>query len=170
MYVLPSMPRQFTPSNNEGTWRTLSTHEWNHILTIRAGASDKVGYATVNGVHGIIILSDGEFADPAKNTSTKAHEKKFVPKATTEWDSNVYSADDWKAMQSSGAVFLPAAGDRNGVGVSYVGDSCYYWTSSSGNPAGGAYYVRFKYNEISPSDRTTRRQFGCSVRLVTDCK
>ena len=43
---------------------------------------------------------------------------------------NTYTADQWAAMEEAGAVFLPAAGERNGTRVRSVGYWGEYWTST----------------------------------------
>lgn len=80
------------------TWRTLTTEEWQYLLNTRTDASSKVGFATVGGVEGIIILPD-TFTEPMKNNGSAA----FVPKSTTEWTANVYTiGGNWEAMETAG--------------------------------------------------------------------
>lgn len=69
----------------------------------------------------------------------------------------------WAEAQEAGLVCLPAAGRRDGSGVSYVGVSGNYWSSSSYD-SGFAYYMH-----DSRSDKE-KRSIGCSVRLITDCQ
>ena len=149
--------------NTADTWRTLtggSSGEWKYLLEDRTNADSKVGYATVGGVTGIIILPD-DFTDPNKNNGSDA----FKPKATTGFTSNVYtSGGNWEAMEAAGAVFLPAAGYRNGSDVYNVGDYGVYWSSTALN-AYGAYSLYFISGYVYPAiDRS--RYLGYSVRLV----
>ncbi len=81
-----------------GTWRTLSVSEWNFLISSRKEANSKVGYATVGDVHGIIIIPDGTFRDPEKNTSGGGTGKKFVPDVKNGWNQNYYSIESWEAM------------------------------------------------------------------------
>ena len=142
-------------------WRTLTKDEWSYLLASRTDAASKVGYATVGGATGIIILPD-DFTDPNRNNGSGA----FVPKATTGWTANVYtSGGNWEAMEAAGAVFLPAAGSRDGRTVSDVGSYGRYWSST----ASGSSYAKFPYftrmgvyHEYSIGDR----YHGYSVRLV----
>lgn len=162
-------------------WRTPSCAEWEYVLTGRTDAASKVGFATVGGQNGIIILPD-EFTDPMKNGGSGA----FVPKATTGYGANVYTAGgDWEAMEANGAVFLPSAGGRLGTTVTVDGDSRIpytdnshggYWSSTC--TYGGGYnrpdytracYVKLFSNAVSVGTGTnTQQRYGLSVRLVRD--
>ena len=145
--------------NTAGQWRTLTYSEWDYLLNTRTNASSKAGYATVAGIHGVILLPDS-FTDPMKNNGSGA----FVPRATTGWDANVYTADNWVAMQNAGVVFLPAAGIRNGTTVYYVGSYGRYWSSSFSN-SNDAWIVDFYSGHIG-TENYYYRSNGFSVRLV----
>ena len=164
-----------TKIGNGSTWRTLKSDEWAYLLEGRKDAADKVGYATVCEMHGVLLLPD-EFEDPKTNESNSSDcvEKKFVPKSSKGWEQNIYSSgDSWNKMQAAGAVFLPAAGFRNGspglpapAGVSDVGLSGFYW-SASPDVDYDAYDLSFVSVNVFPhgSDARVRAQ---SVRLVTE--
>ena len=71
-------------------------------------------------------------------------------------------------MEASGAVFLPAAGRRNGKDVLDVGDTGYYWSSSAyGRIA--AWDLRF-YSGYVSSDDAYDSYNGFSLRLVREIK
>ena len=147
---------------NIGTgWRTLTSAEWTYLFQTRTDAASKYGYATVAGKNGIIIVPD-EFTDPMKNNGSNA----FVGSTTTGFDANVYTEDNWTAMETAGCVFLPAAGLRYGTSVNGVGSSGYYWSSSPyGSSADFAYDVIFNSGNLYPAFNYYRN-FGFSVRLV----
>ena len=145
--------------NAAGQWRTLTYDEWYYLLNTRTNASSKAGYATVAGIHGVILLPDS-FTDPMKNNGSGS----FVPRATTGWDANVYTADNWTAMQTAGAVFLPAAGGRSGTSVYDVGSYGLYWPSSYYS-SDYAWNVNFSSGSLSTED-ASYRCYGFSVRLV----
>lgn len=146
---------------NMGTgWRTLKSAEWTYLFQTRTDAAKKFGYATVAGKNGIIIVPD-EFTDPMKNGGSNA----FVGSTTTGFDANVYTVDNWTAMEAAGCVFLPAAGLRNGMTVGSVGTDGRYWSSSNGSNAGNAYNVFFYSGNLNPAQDYTRFR-GFSVRLV----
>ncbi len=132
-------------NNSETGWFTLSGEQWQYIL-----ANSTYGMATVNGVHGIVILPD-----ESSLTVNTAH---------NNWNNNIISASDWVSnFEAYGAVFLPAAGSRRGWSVSGVGSNGFYWsrTPSDANNAG---YVGF--NEGQAGVYGTNRCNGYSVRLV----
>ena len=141
-------------------WYTLSHEEWAYLFNDRSGAASKYGYATVNGVHGIIILPDA-FVDPNKNKGSNA----FVGGSATDWNANEYTAANWALMEAAGAVFLPAAGYRGGDSVSSVGSSGDYW-SSSAYEGSEAYDVSFSSSYVLSAEYHSDRYFGYSVRLV----
>lgn len=143
-----------------GTWRTLTSAEWGYLFKTRADAGKKYGLATVCGIHGLIILPD-TFNDPLKNQGGEA----FKPKAA-HWTDNIYTGGgDWESMEYEGAVFLPAAGLRDGNEIWDIGG--YYWSSSvypdNINNAGLIYFS----DNVYFNEDNKGRQFGCSVRPVT---
>ena len=88
--------------------------------------------------------------------------------ASSAFNNNTYTESEWSQMEGAGCIFLPAAGYRNGTGVSYVGSGGYYWASSS--PYAGEYiahYVYF-YSGVVVSMNYLSRYYGLSVRLVKD--
>ena len=142
-------------------WCTLSKDEWRYLFNNRSDAADKYGFATVNDVHGIIILPDA-FVDPKKNNGSNA----FVG-STIDWDANLYTAENWALMEKNGAVFLPAAGYRDWDGGNDAGDRGYYWSSSAYGDENADYanYVYFSSSDFIEDDYTDRYN-GHSVRLV----
>lgn len=62
------------------------------------------------------------------------------------------------------AVFLPAAGNRNGTSVNNVGSNGNYW-SSTANGTNNAYNLNFNSSNFNPSNNNNRYN-GNSVRLV----
>ena len=147
------------------TWRTLTDAEWCYLFEKRKDAASKYGYATVGGVHGIILLPD-IFTDPNMNSDCGA----FVPSSTIGWNANVYTTGgNWEEMEAAGAVFLPAAGGRGDSEVLDAGDTGLYWSSSASVIDNGALCERFNGSEVFTSE-FNYRNLGHSVRLVTDCK
>lgn len=145
-------------------WRTLTKDEWKYLIETRTNAAKKVGYATVNGKTGIIILPDS-FTDPMKNNGSGA----FVPKTTTGYGQNVYDGTNWDDMETAGAVFLPAAGYRNTTTAAInVGVHGWFWSATPAPDSGGkkfAYILYFSDYSMKP-EFTNVRSLGASVRLV----
>lgn len=139
-----------------GLWRTLTSSEWNYLFNTRKNAEYLWSRGTVNGVYGMILLAD-DFVKPASVTWTPA---------ASGWTTNVYDAEHWKAMETAGAVFLPAAGRRIGQDVSRVQLDGYYWSSTAGN-SDDAYHLYFYDGRLYPRNSYSRYR-GYSVRLVQD--
>lgn len=135
------------------TWRTLSLDEWNYLLYSRTGASQKYATATVNNVHGLVLLPD-YWTLPAGCS--------FIA-GISSWGRNVYNATQWASMEAHGAVFLPAAGIR--VGTNIEKDCNQYWTSTPHDANYQARFVLFVEYRMR-TDLFRGRDLGCSVRLV----
>ncbi len=105
------------------TWRTLSVVEWDYIFDNRPNASAKRGIATVDGVHGLVLLPDNWTAMPNGITSLNT--------TLSDWADNEYDVSQWAQMEASGAVFLPASGQ----GALQIGEVGPYWSyiSAEGN-------------------------------------
>ncbi|MBO7316697.1 MAG: hypothetical protein J6U44_06010 [Paludibacteraceae bacterium] len=145
------------------TWRTLTDDEWLYLLSTRTNASSLKGVAQVNGVNGLIFLPDGWSCPDGVTFKSGFH---------SEWGVDYYSAyqtftaAEWSKMESAGAVFLPAAGVRDGSDVdNYAGGlynsstpyrPVYKWCFYFGFGSAGAYHGD------DASD------IGRSVRLVKD--
>ena len=176
--------------NQANRWRTLTGEEWTYLFRGRPQAERLFGFATVNGVEGIILLPD-VWDNPVEVLS-------FVPGADKglNWESagsggafydrignddhykdNKYSAADWNAMEKAGAIFLPAAGSyANGSGYGsnkskFGYNRGYYW-SATRNGQDYAYAVDFSSNPTDaftcfvPAYPYAYVQFAMAVRLV----
>ena len=137
-------------------WRTLSKEEWYYIVYTRTEAYKKRSHAMVNGVNGYIFLPD-EWELPSGLS--------FTPNAGN-YTTNTYDGADWIAMENAGAVFLPAAGVREGSDIYQVNLYGWYWASTPHDEDGGkAYYLWFdaSSNGVTEYNRWKSK----SVRLVT---
>ena len=150
--------------NNDGKdWRTLTSTEWSNLFdrtkTIAGNSQKLYGFATVMGVRGIVVLPDkwdGSVDGNFKYAGTDYTANQYTATAT--------STVTWGDMEDAGAVFLPAAGLRNGDDVRYVGSEGRYWSSTC-NDSDRAYYVNFISGGFDPS-RFHYRYYGYPVRLV----
>ena len=136
----------------------LSITEWQYLFdtrTVNGGTKEGKSYqrATINSdatsVYGMILYPDNY---------------------TSQTDATSYTSTDWTTMEENGCVFLPAAGCRssgNASNVINVGSGGFYWSSTYDD--NGAYYVVFRSSEVSPDQHATR-DFGHSVRLITECQ
>jgi hypothetical protein len=142
----------------DGHWHCLTRDEWVYLLTKRSKAW---GFATVNEVHGFIIIPDN-FTVPSG--------LEYTPGRTNGYNTNIYSAAQWEMMQDAGAVFLPAAGHRDpnhGNTIVNAGDDIWYWMTSI------TYYNSTPDQLLHDSDypftiSADYRYYGSSVRLFYD--
>lgn len=147
----------YNGGNQAGQWRTLTKDEWEYVFQDRNNASSKYGHGKVNGVCGMILLPDS-WTLPSGLSFTAGN---------SSW-ANSYTADQWAQMEANGAVFLSAAGYRDGTSVNRVGSHGYYWSASYYNyTSKDAYYLYFNSSYLEPS-RNYDRESGLSVRLVQD--
>ena len=141
-------------------WRTLTKTEWDFLLN----SSHKYGFASVNNINGLVLLPDGCQLPKELNFITGSIPNSNNLKDYAATLTNKFSIDEWKIMQSYGAVFLPAAGYRIGINVFSWGESGHYWTSNAYDSE-NSYCLNFDGNTITPSDSKSK---GFSVRLVQD--
>lgn len=111
-------------------WRTLTQAEWEYLLNTRTDASSKRGIGNINGVGGLIILPDS-CTLPSECSFTSGFATNN-PNNNPDWTHNSYTLAQWVQMETVGAVFLPAAGYRNGTVVYFVGRYGSYWSSTPG--------------------------------------
>ena len=146
--------------NTTNQWHTLTggngaSAEWYYLLTTRNDADQKYGPATVDGIHGLVVLPDN-WTLPAGCT--------FIG-GMSNYGLNVYNAESWATMEAAGAVFLPSAGTREGTSVSNTNSYAHYWSSSAYYNTGNAGAIHFGGAYIQTSTAFERNR-GCSVRLV----
>ena len=108
------------------TWRTPTYNEWYYLIIERKNASELMGVAQVNNVNGLVLLPDAW--ECPEGVVFKAG---FVGYKDPSGYANyqVIKETDWQKMEEAGAVFLPAAGYRNGVKVSAVQSFGRYWAA-----------------------------------------
>ena len=96
------------PAEDTYGWRVLTSDEWSYLLVNGGGVGRENGddlnaLGCVNGQNGLVILPDG-WVQPEGVPA-------FVPVSQGfAYDNNVYTADQWTIMATSGAVFLPCEG------------------------------------------------------------
>ena len=143
--------------NQTHQWRTLTHEEWVYVFNTRTTTSGiRYAKAKVNNVNGVILLPD--------NWSSSTYSLSNTNQGSASFSSNTISSSQWSTLENAGAVFLPAAGNRNGTSVSYVGSYGFYWSSSYGD-AYYACYVLFSDSSLY-TDYYYYRHYGRSVRLV----
>lgn len=135
--------------NTENKWRTLRSGEWYYIANSRITTSGiRFAKAQVNGVNGVVLLSD--------NWNSSTFTLNDTNNASATYSANVISSSDWAMLESSGAVFLPCAGRRNGCAISPTFGR--YWSSSS----------CYNFDIAGMSTSHGMQELGYAVRLVQD--
>ena len=152
-------------NGGELDWWTLSKDEWEYVLdkreasNVNGTANARYAKATVAEVRGIILFPD-------QYTHPLGIEQPFgINDQSSFFESNRYTVDDWAQIESCGAVFLPAAGSRNGNTIGNVGINGSYW-SATNNGSHYAYCVSFHQQYLYPAYNYGTREYGISVRLV----
>ena len=146
-------------AENSG-WRTLTRPEWNYVFNTRTTTSGiRWAKGKVNGVSGTILLPDNWTASVyALNNTNGGY-----------YSSNTISASDWtNVLEANGAVFLPAAGGRDGTSVIAAGSNGAYWSASYFDSE-CAYNVFFYSGNLITNNGGNRRS-GLSVRLVRNAE
>ena len=154
--------------NTADTWRTPtggSGGEWEYLFGTNSSNKRTTtsgilfAKATVNGVSGVILLPDDWSSSYYSLNSTNTTSAAF--------DTNTINETDWtSSLEAHGAVFLPAAGYRNGTSVSNVGSAGRYWSSTTGDTK-SAYILYFGSSYVTLT-YYYNRYYGYSVRLVRD--
>ena len=159
--------------NGVSSWRTLtrgSSGEWAYLLNSRTG--NRFAKAKINGMAGLLIFPDNYTG------TTEGQGIAEVNSSTAGYpsgDNSDIPADTWTSMQNAGAVFLPAAGFRDGnpgspypARVNDVGDHGFYWSASPIDDY-NAFDLYFFSGIVFPDDAVARNR-AQSVRLVTESK
>jgi len=142
-------------------YRLLSKDEWMYLLN-RVVIVDKTpkpayGFAQFGESKGMVLLPDNWNGTQAPD-GFKYGKGNFV----------YFSNDNWSAMETAGAIFLPAAGFRNdGSTITYTNEEGYYWTSSP-KDIDRAYLINFTGPDLYFKKISDVRSKGFCYRLVTD--
>ena len=159
--------------NVAGQWRTLTHEEWNYLINQRPNAHILKGWATVNGVRGLVLLPDswtlpsGVTFNPTNNNNGN-------------YLQNIYGVTEWGIMEAAGALFLPTTGTtaentyssrywstttiRNGIFQQWSNTAgSMYWSYSTDNNSLG-YTIYYYYPSVNGAGKS-----DCLfVRLVKD--
>ena len=147
------------------SWYTLAS--WVYVLSSRSastigGTSNaRFGRCTVNSRYGLMIFPD-DFTWPTSVTEPTANIN-----GTGAVSIGTYTAAQWTLLEANGAVFLPAAGHRNGASANLVGSRGYYWSSTASSGT-NAYLLYFGSNGNWITADSSGRYIGFSVRLVCE--
>lgn len=116
----------------------------------------------MNDVKGVIVLPD--------DWSTSYYALRSTNDDKADFAANVINVVTWlDDLEAHGAVFLSAAGYREGSTVT-VSDKgfCFYWSSTASTSFDTqAHYVNITSSNLTPN-AGSQRNIGASVRLVRD--
>ena len=145
--------------NEEGLWRTLTMDEWLYLLDERSTATGiRFAKANVEGVNGLLLLPDDW---------DNSYQLNDVNNDDINYLSNTIPQPFWKdKVESQGAVFLPAAGIRDGTTVGLLGKYGFYWSATHSGifDAKGIYFSDSFFNH----ENTHKKCHSRCVRLVRD--
>lgn len=146
-----------------GIWRTPTATEWNYLLNTRKNASSLLGMACIDNVNGLIILPDNwRLPDGLlfnSGVSTNADSKCNTV--------NSYTIEQWKMLETAGAIFLPFAGYRDGKSLVNMDVTGFYWSSTIHSQGQYGYSVIISASRINANGTCSIHQ-GLSVRLIRD--
>lgn len=140
--------------NAANLWRTLTKEEWAYILTERPRCTELFSAGKIGGMNGLILLPD------------EWEQLESIPFTadTALWEANDYTFAEWAEMEANGAVFLPAAGFREGTSTQQsIWNEGLYWSSSASTEE-RAWHLHFYGLGVVCWDHP--RAIGHSVRLV----
>ena len=142
--------------NQPALWRTLSYDEFYYLIYTRDGANQKKGLATVDNVHGAVILPDN-WVLPQGCSFTATSQ---------DYTTNTYTTSQWQTLENAGAVFFPASGQRVNTSVVEIGEKGMYWSSTYHNDE---YSSFFQFSTYGIGTGHGSRSAGHAIRLVQDC-
>ena len=161
----------YNPISNGGNttqqWRTLTIGEFNYVFNLRSASTvngvpnARYAKAQVAGVYGVILFPDSYTHPNGVELPVGINDT-----GNTGWDGNNYIAEKFRLMQDAGAVFLPAAGLRDGIVVQHEDEYGWYWTASCDETYNNqAYFMQINKNFIETGS-IRFRYTGLPVRLV----
>ncbi|MCR5657855.1 MAG: DUF1566 domain-containing protein [Bacteroidales bacterium] len=110
-------------------------------------------------MNGFILLPD--------DWSASVYALNYTNRSDAPYTTNEISVGSWATMESAGAVFLPAAGDRHGTSDPNLGPFGDYW-SSSPSPFYPSSAWTFYFFSGYAGMNDPGRSGGFSVRLVRE--
>lgn len=155
---------------------TLNSDEWNYLRHDRDNADLLCGIACVNGNNGLILLPDNWTLPSGLSFNSGFSDSPSTNEKYAE--RNNYSLEEWQQLESAGAVFLPAAGYREGQDYDPYNKNwaAKYWSSTPIAPTRYDYQSKSTHSDafafISEMNEVSWEAncSGCCVRLVCDAQ
>lgn len=169
----------------KGSWHLMESYNWYYLLEKRPNATNLVTFIYVDDIQGLAI-----FPDEWENTTgvSVGFDPNGITIAAKEIvEGNHFTKSQWKKLEKSGAVFMPAVGWRVGQKMSYSSDGVprpryysersYYWCGNVLYDGAEPWvlevlYGSVLYHEITyfGNSRSSSSNQGFFVRLVKDVK
>ena len=146
---------QTISSDKPGKWRTLNKDEWEYLLNKRDNATQLRSHAQIDSINGFIFLPDNWVCPEGID---------FEP--ATRYESQKLSLKQWNKLEQAGAVFLPAAGRRQGKELLNSNEHGNYHSSTRRNSTYADYFAFTDADVYVNAIYTVTR--GRSIRLVYD--
>lgn len=141
-------------------YRTLTNTEWSYIINRTTGGQRLTGLVRIDGRYfGLMVLPNTGLngAGTWSNTTDVNISSLSLTSVLS------LSSTDWGKLEAIGAIFLPAAGQRNGTTVSGENSLGFYWTATTSTSSKG--YMMY-FNSSSVATAADSKKIGCAVRLV----
>ncbi len=153
------------------TWRTLTHDEWDYLLKKRLDAAQLNGVARIQFgenkyANGLVLLPDNWIC-PAGVTFKSGFAGEWSVQAYADYQT--FTLADWRELEASGAVFLPASGYRDESLMSFepcvndVQSYGHYWSATPDDLYIACYLY---FNSSAAGTNCNFRNYGRSVRLV----
>ena len=140
----------------------MTYKEWDYLRYERPNYDKLIGVAQVNGVNGLILLPDA-WQCPNGVTFKSGFDDDYCLECYGNYQT--FSASDWSKLESSGAVFFPAAGNRYVSDLYNVQNNGIYWSSTEDDSDGAGCLGFFS----GGANVYFNGRYNCqSVRLVQD--
>lgn len=164
--------------NLANSWYTMTAAEWYYLLVERPNATSLFALGNINGTNGLILLPD-RWETPSGSSLVNATDEGLVWNSTNNrydasssvYASNTYTINQWKTLENLGAVFLPAAGSRQGTDencVNNVNSNGYYWMPDNNTGNNNKTALTFQQKRVKPNAGNSPYN-AYSVRLVSPC-
>lgn len=166
------------PAPNPGVWRTLTSNEWNYVMTrynhnigspLGNATYASYAYVRVNGVYGVMLFPD-LFEWPTTVESTLI--PGTINAVSSTWNGQNYGLDVWSQLEDAGCVFLAAKGYwkvSDQLQYNANNPTSYYWSSTK-EGGNNAYYLTFNASTapITQAESSMHCGNGMLVRMVYD--
>ena len=159
LYIDYSNNKKYTAT---GSYITLTKDQWVYLFANQQFALCQVTLDNGTKVNGVAVAPNG--IDQETFLGYGFNEGKLgAGSGSARYTDNPITQD---VIDDNGLLFLPAAGDRNGLSINNVGSYGRYWSTTSSS-ATNAYYVSFNASDFY-SQISYDRYFGRSVRLASE--